>query len=242
MYVYRVEMSSQNLYLFLIVMLFIILIEGQYRDQMNKKINIEGFDGQISAEAIQNISSMFEEDLVTLPNLKLTGNLEVTGTTTLKSDMSTKNVVTDGQIQIGTDPKKSMISTNGGTYWKSDNKYTWTGVSGFTTTDGSNRSDVFPTKVNTSDLSVGSIKATGAITGDSVTTGNSKMNNSGLFYAGNSAVIKGYNVRIQDSMKDENNSTQTRYLSYCNDGDGSKCGGSDPWASWDTSSNYLKIV
>jgi hypothetical protein len=44
MYVNKVEISSQNLYLFLIVILFIMLIDGQYRDQMVRKVKIEGFD------------------------------------------------------------------------------------------------------------------------------------------------------------------------------------------------------
>jgi hypothetical protein len=86
---------------------------------------------------------MFEKGEVILPKLKVTGDMTVIGTT------NTKNVVTNGTIQVGTDKKKATTTSSNGTYWKHGNSYTWAGVDGFTTYDGSDRSSMFPKYIET---------------------------------------------------------------------------------------------
>lgn len=88
----------------------------------------EGFE--VNAEALQNLSAMYDSGTLKVTNLEVTGKLSGARPDPEKHP---NNLIIDGNIQVGEDPTKSVITSSSGTYWKSGNNYTWTGVSGFTT-------------------------------------------------------------------------------------------------------------
>ena len=148
------DLSIREILLILVILFLLYKVFQLDYTKCNKIEKMtEGFE--VNAEALQNLSAMYDNGTLKVTNLEVTGKLSGAK---LDPNKPPNNLIIDGSIQVGEDPTKAAIMGSSGTYWKDGNNYTWTGVGGFSsyrkTSDGKTYHNVILPQLAKFDTSV----------------------------------------------------------------------------------------
>lgn len=77
------------LILIVVILAIMLFITMDRVNNLESKLTVEGFTADTAGEAVQNVAKLYNQENFEVTNLKVTGNLEVEGSTNLKGNATT---------------------------------------------------------------------------------------------------------------------------------------------------------
>ena len=223
-------------YIIVIIVLLIVLLFNTYRisclEEELKRGAVEGFaNTDIANEALGNIAAIYNKGEMTVTNLKVTGNLDVTGNSIVGGTSTLKNTNVAGTLGVtGNSTVSGKMTAGSGKLGSYEIRGDRIGIPG--------RADIQIGGDKWCRLFDYNGKAYAGTAGKvGGFAGKNLWCNEGTLWMskieGKTPVLRGDSVKIMYGGK---------YLSACGDGDNSKCSSQPWWGSWHNSSRNVSIV